>query len=144
MFVSLTRLRIRSVPGYFVFLVKNESAVRQAIASPGFVRGKLLVDGFRTFWTVTVWKDQASMRAYRGSGPHGVLMGRLPAWCDEASVAHWSQETDDLPDWHDAHKRMSTEGRLSRVDRPSAAHQARTIPPPRVVVQRPLSPRQST
>ena len=144
MLVTVTRLRIRSIPAYFQFLAKNESAVKQVVASPGFIHGKLLVDGWRTFWTATVWKDEASMRAYRNSGAHAAVMGRLPGWCDEASVTHWTQDTDELPDWREAHRRMATDGRPSRVDRPSAAHQARTIPPPRVIVQRPLSPRHST
>jgi hypothetical protein len=140
MLVSVTRLRIRSLPGYFQFLSKNEAAVRQVVASPGFISGKLLVDGVRTFWTATIWRDEASMRAYRSSGAHGAIMSRLPGWCDEASVAHWAQDSNELPDWREAHRRMSAEGRPSRVDRPSAAHQARIIRAPRVFIQRPLSP----
>jgi hypothetical protein len=144
MLVSVTRLRIRSITAYFQFLAKNEATVRQVVASPGFIRGKLLVDGFRTFWTTTVWRDEASMRAYRSSGAHGAVMSRLPGWCDEASVTHWTQDSDELPHWQEAHRRMSTQGRPSRVDHPSAAHQARIIRPPRVLVQRPLSPTQRT
>jgi hypothetical protein len=140
MLVSVTRLRIRSLSAYFQFLAKNEGAVRQVVASPGFIRGRLLVDGFRTFWTATIWQDEASMRAYRSAGSHGAIMNRLPGWCDEASVTHWAQDHDELPDWKETHRRMSTQGRPSRVDRPSAAHQARVIPRPRVFLQRQLSP----
>jgi hypothetical protein len=144
MLVSVTRLRIRSIPAYFQFLAKNEEAVRQVVSSPGFVRGKLLVDGIRTFWTATVWRDETSMRAYRGTGAHAALMPRLAGWCDEGSVTHWTQESDELPDWLDAHRRMSTQGRPSRVDRPSRAHQAGIIARPRVLIQRPLKPAYKT
>jgi hypothetical protein len=140
MFVSLTRLRIRSLPAWLQFVRNNEGVVRQAIASPGFIRGKLLVDGFRTFWTMTLWQDESSMPAYRGSGAHGSVMGSLPRWCDEASVAHWTQNHDELPDWQEAHRRMCSEGRPSRVDHPTPDHQNRRIRPPRVFVQRPLTP----
>jgi hypothetical protein len=101
MFVSVTRLRIRSLPAWLQFVRSNEGAVRQVMGSPGFIRGKLLVDGFRTFWTMTLWQDENSMRAYRGSGAHGAVMGNLPRWCDEASVAHWTQSHDELPDWQE-------------------------------------------
>lgn len=139
--VSLTRLRIRSLPAWLQFVRKNEGAVRQVLTSPGFVRGKVMIDGFRTFWTVSVWRDEHSMRAYRGSGVHGAVMGNLPRWCDEASVAHWTQDNDELPDWREAHRRMCAEGRASRVDHPTVDHQNRRIRPPRVFVQRLLAPR---
>ena len=37
----------------------------------------------------------------------------------------------DLPDWEEAHRRMATEGRRSKVRHPSEAHQDFRIPPPR-------------
>jgi len=57
-------------------------------------------------------------------------MASLAAWCDEASVAHWLQESEQLPSWETAHDRMQREGRPSRVDRPTEAHVAYRIPPP--------------
>lgn len=86
----------------------------------------------RTFWTKTAWHDEASMRAFMLAMPHGGAMRKLANWCDEASVVHWTQATADLPDWNEAHRRMATEGRRSRVKHPSEAHQDFRIPPPRV------------
>jgi hypothetical protein len=92
----------------------------------------LLSDAHRTFWTKTAWKDEASMRAYMMSGRHRLAMPKLQEWCDEASLAHWTQDGTGLPNWVDAHRRLLAEGRASKVNHPSAAHNAFQIPPPRV------------
>jgi hypothetical protein len=52
-------------------------------------------------------------------------------WCDEASVARWTQDSAELPNWQEAHRRMQAEGRPSKVSFPSAAHQQFQIPPPK-------------
>ena len=62
-------------------------------------------------------------------------MAKLVNWCDEASVVHWNQESRTLPGWHEAHRRMVTEGRRSKVNHPSSAHEAYKIPPPKVDAQ---------
>ncbi|WP_263373443.1 DUF3291 domain-containing protein [Granulicella aggregans] len=121
-FVSLTRLRVRSVwfmPGFFLYAIRSERQVRGAA---GFLTGALLPDRDKTFWTMTAWDSEASMRAYMISGAHKAAMPKLLHWCDEASVAHWMQEADTLPSWEQADERMRTEGRASKVLHPSAAH----------------------
>jgi hypothetical protein len=141
MLVSLTRLRIRSVPAWIQFISQNEGAVRQVVRAPGFIKGALLIDGIRTFWTVTLWQDESSMRRYRGSAPHAALMAKLPAWCDEAWVTHWNQDHNRVPDWKEAHKLMSSSGRRSRVDRPSTNQEQGKVPAPRLTLSRRLSPK---
>jgi len=130
-FISITRLRVRSIwflPGFLFYALRS---ARQAKSAPGNLGVELLRDAHNTFWTRTAWKDEAAMRAFMMAKPHGSAMRKLAAWCDEASVAHWNQETADLPDWQEAHRRMVAEGRASRVRYPSAAHQAFQIPPPK-------------
>jgi hypothetical protein len=39
--------------------------------------------------------------------------------CNEASVVRWSQESAAIPGWEEAHQRMLTEGKLSKVKHPS-------------------------
>ena len=46
----------------------------------------------------------------------------LMHWCDEASVAHWTQEQAVLPSWEEADKRMRESGRPSKVNYPSPRH----------------------
>jgi hypothetical protein len=71
------------------------------------------------------------MEAFMAAGPHLKAMKKLPNWCDEASVVHWNQPDAGLPDWKDAHRRMRSEGRRSKVNHPSPAHEKFEIPAPR-------------
>lgn len=139
MLVSVTRLHLRSLTALLPFLRDNERAVSQLLEAPGFVCGKLLVAGARTYWTITLWRDEASMRAYRSTGAHNQAMAKLAGWCDEASVVHWTQDETELPSWSTAHQRMIAAGRPSRVNHPSARHSSGVIPAPRVLIQRPLA-----
>jgi heme-degrading monooxygenase HmoA len=130
-FVSITRLRVRSVwflPGFIVYAARSARQARNALGNLGV---ELLRDAHNAFWTRTAWQDEAAMRAFMMAMPHRSAMGKLAEWCDEASVAHWNQETADLPDWQEAHRRMIAEGRPSRVRHPSAEHEKLQIPPPK-------------
>jgi heme-degrading monooxygenase HmoA len=132
MFVSVTRLRVRSwwfLPGFISYALRSRN---QAKSAPGNLGVELLQDARNTFWTCTAWQDEAAMRAFMMAEPHRNAMGKLAGWCNEASVVHWTQATPELPDWIEAHRRMSTEGRRSRVRHPSEAHQDFRIPAPRV------------
>ena len=59
------------------------------------------------------------MRAFRTSGAHLKAMPRLLTWCDEASVAHWTDADPTLPTTEVAFQRLRREGRLSKVHFPS-------------------------
>jgi hypothetical protein len=48
---------------------------------------------------MTAWESEAAMRAFRSSGANMKAMPKLLDWCDEASYAHWEQESPELPDW---------------------------------------------
>ena len=130
-FISVTRLRVRSLwylPGFSFYALLSSNQARSA---PGNLGVELLRDIKNTFWTCTVWQDEGAMRAFMKAMPHGRAMGKLANWCNEASVVHWTQATADLPDWTEAHRRMATEGRRSKVRHPTEAHQDFRIPPPR-------------
>src|SRR6266851_3020369 len=58
--------------------------------------------------------------------------GNLVEWCDEAAVVHWTQESAVLPTWPEAYQRLQKDGRRSKVNHPSAGHQAYEFPPPPV------------
>lgn len=121
-FVSITRLRIRSwrfMPGFAIAAMRTRAQVSRA---EGFLAGSLLPDRERTFWTMTMWRDQAAMRAYMTSGAHLKAMPKLMNWCNEASIVHWEQDDALLPDWTEADRRMRAEGRPSKVSLPSSRH----------------------
>ncbi|HEX4320357.1 MAG TPA: DUF3291 domain-containing protein [Acidobacteriaceae bacterium] len=137
-FVSLTRLRVRSVlfvPRFFLYAIRSERQVRKA---PGFVNGALLPDRSWTFWTMTAWDSEQSMRAFMTSGAHKQAMPHLLHWCDEASVAHWIQPGAALPTWTEAETRMRETGRASKVNHPSPNHAALTYRAPRATNVRPI------
>ena len=122
MFISVTRLRIRSWRFMPLFAVHTLRSLSQVKRAEGFKEGRLLPDRDFTFWTMTAWESQDAMRQYMTTGAHKVAMPRLMRWCDEASVTHWVQEDDALPSWSDADARMRAEGRVSKVLHPSADH----------------------
>jgi len=120
-FVSLTRLRIRSVRFVPFFLVHAFRSVRQASKAPGFIGGAVLNDRDRAFW----------MRRFMRTGAHKTAMPHLLNWCDEPSVAHWEQEDSTLPGWADAARRMRELGRASKVLSPSPRHAGLAFPDPK-------------
>jgi len=139
-FISVTRLRLRSIrhlPGFAWFAVRSRN---QASGAAGFRGGAVLADRRWTFWTVTAWDNRDSMRDYMTTGPHRSGMPRLAAWCDEASIVHWDQAHAELPTWAEADRRMRTEGRPSKVHRPGEHHAALSFPPPRETGAAPIMP----
>jgi hypothetical protein len=139
-FVSLTRLRIRSfrfVPLFFLHALRS---VRQVKKAPGFQHGALLTDRSWTFWTMTAWDTPESMRQYMTTGSHKRAMPHLLSWCDEASVAHWSQPETTLPTWTEADKRMREGGRASKVRNPSPDHATLSFRTPRTTATGTIQP----
>ncbi len=121
-FVSLTRLRLRSVrfvPGFMLHASRSTRQIKQAA---GFQAGAVLADRQWTFWTISAWDSGESMRRYMTTGGHKQAMPKLIEWCDEASVAHWEQDEATLPTWIEADQRMRSMGRISKVRYPSPQH----------------------
>jgi hypothetical protein len=131
-FISVTRLRLRSIRFFPPFLWWGLLSGVQAKRAPGNLKATGLRDLHFTFWTLTAWTDEHAMRAFMLSGAHQRVMPKLFNWCDEASVVHWNQETAELPSWSEAHRRMVEDGRQSRVRYPSDSQRAKRVTPPRV------------
>jgi hypothetical protein len=129
-FISVTRLRLRSWVYLPPFIVQAFRAIRQAANAEGNLAVATLRDRRNTFWTTTSWSSEDSMKAFMRSGAHAAAMKKLLNWCDEATLAHWTQDDANLPTWDQAHARIQREGRQSKVNYPSAAHTANRIPPP--------------
>lgn len=129
-FVSITRLHVRSWWYFPAFLFQTLRIARQAAKADGNLAVILLRDRRRTFWTVTSWSAEGTMRAFMNAKPHGPTMRSLLEWCDEAALVHWTQSGVELPSWEEAHNRIQREGRPSKVNHPSAAHTAHAIPAP--------------
>lgn len=129
-FVSATRLRLRS-PIYLPFFYWHALPTQWQIAkTPGFLGGKLLADNNLAYWTITVWQDEAAMKILRDKGAHKKVMPQLHNWCDEAVLAHWYQETNKIPSFAEVHQRMMAQGFFTRLPHASASQLQRYIPAP--------------
>ena len=128
--ISVTRLRVRAWRFLPAFLLQAFRSSRQARRAAGNLGAKVLAEAHGTFWTATCWSDEAAMRAFMASGPHGRVMQRLRLWCDEAAVVHWEQQTAAVPTWDEAHLWLQAHGRRSKVLHPSPDHEAYRIPSP--------------
>ena len=122
--VAVTRLRVRSVRFLAPFGWLSWVSFRQAKRAHGNLGANVRKTDGLVFWTLTVWRDEAAMSAYRIAPPHLRAMPKLLEWCDEAAVVHWEQQSAELPDWRTAEKRMAESGRLSKVNHPSPDQQA--------------------
>lgn len=129
-FVSITRLRVRAPEFVEPFFVDAIAADEQARAAPGNLGVELLAEPTNAYWTKTVWVDRAAMREFMSLGRHAEIMPRLRGWCDEAHVTHWEQESQELPSWAAAHRRLVAEGRRSAVEHPTTVHESMDIPEP--------------
>src|SRR5262245_28912789 len=121
--ISITRLRLRSIFTLAAFARETRAITDQLRAAPGFIDGAVLAEGRLVFWTRSVWESAEAMKAFRDSGAHRVSMPKLMTWCDEAAVAQWQGEPPG--DWDEIHARLVADGRLSRVKRPTKAHNER-------------------
>ena len=128
--ISITRLRVRRwwlLPQFFIEALRS---AKQARSADGSLHVALLRDEHRTFWTATSWTSEAAMKAFMHAKPHGPAMRKLLDWCDEASLVHWTQDAADLPPWPEAHRRLLSQGRPSKVNHPTDAHKSLQFPLP--------------
>jgi hypothetical protein len=130
-FISVTRLRVRSLRYLLPFVWQTFKVVRQAEHSSDFLGGRVLREARNAFWTVTAWESDVAMRSFRQKGAHGQVMAKLLQWCDEAAYVHWNQDSVELPDWQEAHRRLVQDGKLSKVYHPSPAQVAKQIAEPK-------------
>ena len=137
---SVTRLRIRHWAFLPPFALQTLRAARQAARAEGFLGGSILADRASAFWTLTMWRDEAAMRAFMHAGAHQRAMPNLVRWCDEAATTRWPLDTATLPSWAEAERELRARGRASRVRAPSAHHQDLSFPPPAHERGAPITP----
>ncbi|MEP6674880.1 MAG: hypothetical protein ABJA78_06985 [Ferruginibacter sp.] len=128
-FVSITRLKLRSIFNLPAFLFTNEASAKTLVKTDGFLSGKELTDKNLTFWTLTIWENDAAMKSFRNSAAHKKAMQKLPFWCSEGSYFHWIQDDETLPPLAFAAERLLKEGKTTKVRKPSANQLANNFPP---------------
>jgi hypothetical protein len=118
-FVSVTRLRVRSLFFLPRFFLANEASIKSLRKINGFISGKELVDKGLVFWTVTLWETSEAMKHFRNNDPHKTAMRNLPHWCNEGAYVHWTQEEDVIPQWPVLHQKLLESGKTTKVKFPS-------------------------
>jgi hypothetical protein len=137
-FLSLTRLKLRSIRFLPAFAIHTTRSLSQVKKASGFLDGSLLPERGWVFWTLTAWDSEESMRRFMTSGAHKKAMPRLLDWCDEASVAHWTQPDAALPQWAEADRLMRTTGRASKLRHPSPQHATMSFKSPSGTASAPI------
>ena len=130
--VSITRLHVRSWRYLPLFFIQALRSAWQAKQAEGNLSVAILQEARFTFWTRTVWTNESAMKHYIISGVHKQVMRSLLEWCDEAAVVHWKQDRAQPPTWEEAFHHLREEGRPSKVNHPSKAHQTYRFPMPQV------------
>jgi uncharacterized membrane protein len=120
--VSVTRFRARSLWVLMPFSFASNRVVAQVKRAEGFLSGALLPEEGLAFWTMTCWKDPSSMQAFATSGAHRQVMPMMATWACEAGSVTWQQQSDALPDWSEAFRRMRSEGHPIDIPHPGPGH----------------------
>lgn len=81
---------------------------RQLDAAPGLVGFSLLArPARRQYATLSVWDDEASLRAFAEQEPHRHLMAELSPAMGATKFVQWSiRGSDGRPTWRDALQRL--------------------------------------
>src|ERR1700732_2071659 len=87
--------RRRSIPGF----VRDAVAIRRQLArAHGMVGYALDAELARkTFWTFSVWEDQAGLDAFAASDPHRAIIGRLRPRMSPTRFEFFPISGSDLP-----------------------------------------------
>jgi heme-degrading monooxygenase HmoA len=85
----------RHVPG---FLRDTWRLRRQLRTAPGLIGYGLVADLRRaTFRTISVWEDDASLRAFAGAEPHRSIMRRIPQRMGTVELRRFEVAGSDVP-----------------------------------------------
>lgn len=104
MFISYTRLELKSYWKIFQFLSASNKAKKQAETSTGNQHVALYNEGFRYFLTLSAWSTKEDMLRFMGSGAHAEAMKRSKDYAK--SVVTINFELDHIPDWKEAKTRL--------------------------------------
>jgi heme-degrading monooxygenase HmoA len=105
-----SRLRLTSARHLVRFLRASAQVNRQLRNTPGLVDSKLRAQlGSLTFWTLSTWEDDASLRAFARSDPHASLIDdlRRRGAMRSGDFAFWTISRDEpLPTWAEVEARV--------------------------------------
>lgn len=111
MYVSITRLKLKSIWLLPKFARQSNLVAQQAKESPGNLKVKLSNRWFRYFYTLTHWNSKETMQQFMIHGAHKTAMQQ---WSDYASeVKAYGFETNEPPKWKEARLIIENQGRIT-------------------------------
>lgn len=109
MIVTVTSIRLRKWWFFFRLSWHGLHISRQAKAQPGFIRMRNTGSGTLHF-TLTGWKDEASMKSFARSGAHQASMRITKELATELRI--YTFEAGDLPAWPEAKQAILEKGKV--------------------------------
>jgi len=96
----------RAIPQFFRFTFEIQRHLRNA---PGLIGYALEARPFsKKSWTLSVWRDQQSLRDFVSRMPHCCAMKELAPHMGESRFAQWTVEAHEIPlDWKDAKSKLT-------------------------------------
>jgi hypothetical protein len=116
-YAALTYLHLATVvPAFMIYAMRSR---KQALAVPGCLHARTRKTVGLTFWTLSIWESEESLRTFMSARLHRKAMSKLPHWCDEGAVARWVRDSRQPPTWESAVMQLRECGRLTHVRHPS-------------------------
>ncbi len=104
MIIVATELHVKSFWKFFPFVRHSIRSMKQAKQAPGILHATASNGGWRIGYTLTAWKDKASMLQYRNTGPHKEAMQQIGNLSKQYKTLVW--EAADIPTWKEAKGRL--------------------------------------
>jgi len=105
-----SRLRLTSFRHLARFIRASTQVNRQLRDAPGRVDSKLRAQlGSLTFWTLSTWEDEESLRAFARAEPHASIIAdlRRRGAMRSGDFAFWTTDRNDpLPTWDEVEARV--------------------------------------
>ena len=141
-YLSMTRLKLKSVIYLLPFGIQNEQVIRQIRTSHGFLKGKELAALDLSMWTATLWDSQESIKAFYFSSFHKDAMKNISVWASEAVTARREIDSfQELPSWEEIRNELMKAGHFTPLQDTSSAHNTKIITKPSpILLTRLLSP----
>ncbi|MEO9802979.1 MAG: hypothetical protein ABJF04_07015 [Reichenbachiella sp.] len=112
MYVSVTRLKLKSIWLLPKFVRQSNLISKQAKASPGILKVKLSNRWFRYFYTMTHWNSKEAMQQFMINGEHNEAMRQWSQFVTE--VKAYGYESDHPPKWKEARMMIENKGRTTQ------------------------------
>src|SRR5688572_4920183 len=100
MFVSVTRLKVRSFTRLPLFFLTTFKSMSQAKKAKGLIQVTARKFEGLNFYTLTAWENKQAMLDYRNSGSHLHAMQITGKVADATQVTGF--ESEKMPTWEEA------------------------------------------